>query len=61
MSGSPDFFVLYGELVVVGDLLPDGDGLPAVDDNFALPVNLNHLGVAVRLKYNVIGINRLKD
>ena len=50
-----DLLLLYGEFVVVGDLLPNGDRLPAVDDNLALPVNLDHLGVAVGLQYTVKG------
>ena len=47
-----DLLVLDGELVVVGDLLPYGNGLPAVDDNLALPVNLDHFRITVRLNNN---------
>jgi hypothetical protein len=45
-----NLFVLDGELVVVGDLLPEGNGLFGVDDNLLFAVNGDDLRVAVRLK-----------
>lgn len=45
-----NLFVLDGELVVVGDLLPEGNGLFGVDDNLLFAVNGDDLRVTVRLK-----------
>jgi hypothetical protein len=45
-----NLFVLDGELVVVGDLLPEGNGLLGVDDNLLFAVNGDDLRVTVRLK-----------
>jgi hypothetical protein len=45
-----NLFVLDGELVVVGDLLPEGDRLLGVDDNLLFAVDGDDLRVAVRLK-----------
>lgn len=45
-----DLVLLDGELVVVCDLLVDGDGLLGVDDDLLLGLDGDHLGVAVRLQ-----------
>ena len=45
-----NLFVLDGELVVVGDLLPEGNRLLRVDDNLLFAVNGDDLSVTVRLK-----------
>ena len=45
-----NLFVLDGELVVVGDLLPEGDRLLGVDDNLLFAVDGDDLRVTVRLK-----------
>jgi len=45
-----NLFVLDGELVVVGDLLPEGDRLLRVDDNLLFTVDGDDLRVTVRLK-----------
>jgi hypothetical protein len=45
-----NFLVFDGELVVVGDLLAEGDRLLRVDDNLLLAVNGDDLGVTVGLK-----------
>ena len=45
-----DLVVLQGELVVVGDLLVDRDGLLGVDDDLLLGLDGDHLGVAVGLE-----------
>ena len=46
-----DLFLLEGELVVVGDLLTEGDWLLRVDDDLLLAVDRDDLGIAVRLKH----------
>ena len=48
-----NLFVLDGELVVVGDLLPEGNGLFGVDDNLLFAVNGDDLSVTVRLKIEI--------
>ena len=48
-----NLFVLDGELVVVGDLLPEGDRLFGVDDNLLFAVNGDDLSVTVRLKIEI--------
>ena len=48
-----NLFVLDGELVVVGDLLPEGNGLLGVDDNLLFAVNGDDLSVTVRLKIEI--------
>lgn len=45
-----DLVLLQGELVVVGDLLVDADGLLGVDDDLLLRLDGDHLGVAVGLR-----------
>lgn len=45
-----DLVVLQRELVVVGDLLVDGDGLLRVDHNLFLGLYCDYLGVAVWLE-----------
>jgi hypothetical protein len=46
-----DLLVLDGELVVVGDLLTEGDRLLRVDDDLLLAVDRDDLGIAVWLKH----------
>ena len=48
-SQVPDLFILDGEFVVVGDFLPNGDGLFRVNDDLTGTVNLDHFGVTVGL------------
>lgn len=45
-----DLLVLDGELIVVGDLLVDIDGLSRVDDDLLLGLHCDHLSVAVGLR-----------
>ena len=45
-----DLLVFDGELVVIGDLLADGDGLPGVDDDLLLGLHRDDLSVAVGLR-----------
>ena len=46
----PDFFILDGEFVVIGDLLPDSDGLLRVNNDLTGTVYLDHFGVTVGLQ-----------
>ena len=46
----PDLFILDGEFVVIGDFLPNGDGLFRVNDDLTGTVNLDHFGVTVGLE-----------
>ena len=46
----PDLFILDGEFVVIGDFLPNGDGLFRVNDDLTGTVNLDHFGVTVWLE-----------
>ena len=52
-SQLPDLFILDGEFVVIGDFLPNGDGLFRVNDDLTGTVNLDHFGVTVGLEKNV--------
>ncbi len=45
-----DLLVLDGELVVVGDLLVDVNGLPGVDHNLLLSLHCDDLRITVGLK-----------
>ena len=49
-SQLPDLFILDGEFVVIGDFLPNGDGLFRVNDDLTGTVNLDHFGVTVWLE-----------
>ena len=46
----PDFLIFNGELVIVGDFLPDPNWLLGVDHDLILTVNLDHFGIAVWLR-----------
>lgn len=45
-----DLLILNGELVVVGDLLIDVDGLSGVDHDFLLRLHGDDLRITVRLR-----------